>query len=293
MNTNTAQRLLQENTSGIEASDQAQALPILKKKTVNLRLNQIIRNPENREINLEKVRELTESIQLVGLLHDPAVKPIGDDMYMLVSGEHRYRAFEQLARMDPSYNHITCKIVNQDDLHTELALLDGNLKSNGLSPYEEIMAIGRREEILGELKVPGTKRDVIAKEIGQKPTQIGKKLKIYKKAIPEVHQELKYNRITIERAAELAGLDPDQQKQALLPSPTTQKQQKSDKEIYLSLLNRTYRVLGELSDFYYDHKQFQTPSLSKVLGDTDTIKRKIRVCLYTLQSIDEEIENEN
>ena len=49
-----------------------------------------------REVRPERVDELAESIQEMGLLEPPVVRPLGDDRYELLAGKHRLLALKQL-----------------------------------------------------------------------------------------------------------------------------------------------------------------------------------------------------
>lgn len=192
---------------------------------MKIHLDQLIPNPKNRELNEEKVLEYMASIRLNGLLQDPLVQPLDDDTYMILSGHHRIAAYRRLAKENPVFRSIECKVASADldSIHAEMALIDGNLNSP-LSAYEKVMAIGRKEELLKELandhkhelgKGKGTLRDIIAAQISLQSTQVGKYLRIYKRSCNEVLKALKANDITVEQASIICKFPLEQQPQLL------------------------------------------------------------------------------
>lgn len=289
MKKNTAQRLLQEEGAVATNTESTQATaPIMRNMSKILKLDMIERNPDNREINMDKVHELMESIENIGLLHDPAVRTLNNGKYMLISGGHRYEAYVQLSKTDDKYQYIRCKVVDNDDLHTELAMIDGNLKSNGLSPYEEVMAVGRREEILRTIGKTGTLRDVIAKELGQGATQVGKKLKIYKKASNEVLAAFRDGSITFEKAAALSSLSHEEQQRKLNNINTTKSKElpaeDQVKKKLITLLKKTFKDLDRISTFYYDYEECQSNELKILANEALRFNRSIRSYLSLIDN---------
>lgn len=210
---------------------------------MKIALEKLKEHPNNRKLSKDKIQELVESIRLNGLLQNILVEANKDGSYTILAGHHRVAAYKKLTIESTEYLYIEATILDQRNNllnrneQTELALIDSNLTSP-LTAYETMMAIGRKEEIYkscferakanGQLGKGGVLRDIIAANTPKlKSTQVGKYLRIYKKAILEVKLAFKENQITMEHAAELALLDPASQMQALC-SP-----RKDTSDIYL------------------------------------------------------------
>lgn len=95
-----------------------------------------------REIDQDKVDELVESIQLVGLLHPIVI----DSDNNLLAGNHRLEAHRILGR-----DSIECRVVNLSELENELVQIDENLINNELNIIEKSEHIILRESILDKL----------------------------------------------------------------------------------------------------------------------------------------------
>ncbi|MCL2118778.1 MAG: ParB N-terminal domain-containing protein [Planctomycetaceae bacterium] len=97
-----------------------------------------------REIEQDKVYELAESIQEVGLLNPVTITR---DMH-LVAGAHRLEACQVIGHHD-----IACTFLEGDSLHVELAEIDENLIRNDLDAISIGELALRRDEILEVLGV--------------------------------------------------------------------------------------------------------------------------------------------
>lgn len=258
---------------------------------MKIALDLLIANPKNREINEQKVQEYMTSIKINGLLQDPLVQSLGDETYMILSGHHRIAAYRQLAKEDSFYKEIECKIADPelDYLHAEMALIDGNLNSP-LSTYEKVIAIGRKEEILKSLasnhkqemgKGKGPLRDLIAAQISLQSTQVGKYLRIYKRACDDVMNALKEQRISFEAAAELCKYEKERQRLLLQQERRKQKVQPND--IFLEDL-RT-KVQQRLAT----KVQFQKHKIEITYEDIDDLNRILEQ-LHLLEEEEEQYE---
>ena len=113
-------------------------------KISEIELDQIKVSQRLREIDQNKVDNLVESIQLVGLLHPIVV----DTDNNLLAGNHRLEAHRILGR-----DTIGCKVVNFSELENELVQIDENLINNDLSMIEKSEHIILRESILDDLGI--------------------------------------------------------------------------------------------------------------------------------------------
>jgi ParB family transcriptional regulator, chromosome partitioning protein len=103
----------------------------------------------SRAINRSAVQKLADSITENGLINPISVRAVrrvisglDADAWEIVSGHHRYEAFLLLQR-----ETIPAQIVDKDDLHAELAMIDENIARTDLSPAEEAAHVARRKEI--------------------------------------------------------------------------------------------------------------------------------------------------
>mgnify|MGYP000036042469 CR=1 FL=1 len=174
-----------------------------------LQIDTLIPSENNRKLNDAFVDELADNIKLNGLLQAPVVTPIDNGMYRILTGHHRVAACKKLNKADGSFQTIRCMIKRKDEIDCELLMLDTNLKINTLNPYDRMMAIGRKEELLKEKKKReqikgGNIKMIIAEETGLKRSQVQTYLTIYKKASVEVKKALQNEQITLSQAASLA-----------------------------------------------------------------------------------------
>lgn len=93
----------------------------------------------------EALIALSESINAVGLINPIRVRQIGE-WFEVTAGSHRLQACDLL-----SWKVIPCLIVNDDDLHAELAMIDENLCRAELSPADRAKQTARRKAIYLEL----------------------------------------------------------------------------------------------------------------------------------------------
>ena len=93
----------------------------------------------------DKVNDLAESIEGIGLLHPITVSQHGE-WFHLLSGMHRLEAFRQLKRQT-----IPATINDSDPLIEELIEVEENLVSSRLTSIDESRFIVRWEEILESL----------------------------------------------------------------------------------------------------------------------------------------------
>ena len=140
-----------------------------------------------RKINENKVQELTDSINQVGLLH-PVVVAKKDNYFLLLSGNHRYSSY--VAQDLPSIP----AIVKEDDATiNQLIEVSENLISNRLNAIQEANHILLREQLLiklGKKAVVGTNQhnaeDKLTNEELSKQLGISRRIYQYKKQVANI-----------------------------------------------------------------------------------------------------------
>ena len=110
-----------------------------------LPITSIDRRTDARALNQESLSALSESIATVGLINPIRVRE-KNGRWEVSAGSHRLAACEMLGLAD-----IECIIVDDDDLHAELSMIDENLCRNELSPAERASQTARRKAIYLEL----------------------------------------------------------------------------------------------------------------------------------------------
>ena len=108
-------------------------------------LNRIKVSTRLRATDQDKVTDIAESVEGIGLLH-PITVSQHDEWFHLLSGMHRLESFRQLGR-----ETIPANIKESDPLIEELIEVEENLVSSRLSAIDEARFIVRWEEILTAL----------------------------------------------------------------------------------------------------------------------------------------------
>lgn len=110
-----------------------------------LPIDQIDARSDARQIDEATVGGLVDSIGTVGLINPIRVRAVGD-RWEVIAGHHRLTACKRLGLAE-----ITCDIIESDDLHAELAMIDENLCRAELSPADRAAQTARRKAIYLEL----------------------------------------------------------------------------------------------------------------------------------------------
>jgi ParB family chromosome partitioning protein len=84
-----------------------------------------------KDINVEQLGELAESIRAEGLLQPIVVRRVGE-RFQLIAGERRWRAFQQL-----KIKTIPARVLDASDASSATLTLIENLQREGLNPIEE------------------------------------------------------------------------------------------------------------------------------------------------------------
>lgn len=119
-------------------------------------IEDIFISKKRRAPDMDRVRNIADSIGDVGLMNPPAVcirndfvlhdGEISDAVPVLIYGHHRLLALKQRGEVA-----VECIVYDVDDLHAELMEIDENLARSELTPAEESAYILRRKEIWQEM----------------------------------------------------------------------------------------------------------------------------------------------
>lgn len=211
--------------------------------TMILDIYDLIPHERNRALSAENVSDLAKNIRLNGLLQYPIVKPDGNGKFIILAGHNRIAACKLNVEefKEEKFKKIRCIVKNSDPIDSELILIDTNVKSNPLSPYDMMMALGRKEELLkikkqnGELK--GNLKNIISEESTLARSQVQTYLSIYKKATHNVKTALKDGSINLSQALKICKLSNELQEDHL------EKQLMKKEILYPADPNSQYRKL--------------------------------------------------
>jgi len=153
-------------------------------------LNRIKVTTRLRGTDHQKVTDIAESVEGIGLLHSITVSKHGE-WFHLLSGMHRLEAFRQLGRQT-----IPATIKDADPLIEELIEVEENLVSSYLTAIDEARFIVRWEEILTALGRRAQKgdnrwvRSGLTNEELAKNRGMSKRSYQYTKSIAKLHPEV-------------------------------------------------------------------------------------------------------
>lgn len=160
---------------------------------------------------------LEEDISINGLNHNLVIRPIENGFYEIISGERRYTALKSLvAKGDNKYSKVPCKIVNLNDIDSEITLIQANAQTRELTDVEKLKQVERLTELYREKKKNGEKitniRGLVSKDIGLSEGQVAKYSTVSNNLIPELRAILDEGNLTISNATEFSSLSKENQK---------------------------------------------------------------------------------
>ena len=140
-------------------------------KVVLLPVAEIFPNPDQprKAFDQRAIETLAQSIQESGLLQPIVVRPRGKDGYLLVAGERRLRAFQQLGRQE-----IPAIIREMDSEQGAVLALLENIQRQDLNCFEEAQAV--RELMLHW----GISQQQLSQRLGLAQSTLANKLRLLK-----------------------------------------------------------------------------------------------------------------
>lgn len=165
----------------------------------------------------KEIKDLAESIELIGLQQYPVIRPIEDtDEYEVIAGHKRRLAILRLLDEGKTeYEMIPCKVETPDDIRNELTLIFTNSTQRERTDYEKMREIERVRELLTEYQktheLTGRKQSIIAGILGTSKTKVGTLDNINNNLIEPFKEEFASGKISTSAANEIAGLEEDAQ----------------------------------------------------------------------------------
>jgi hypothetical protein len=121
--------------------------------TIDIPITHVFTRRDARKIDEAAVRGLIASIREIGIINPLRVRPtkahvngVEGDAYEVVAGAHRLRAARKVG-----LETVPCSVVEDDDLHAELAMIDENLCRAELSAADRAKQTARRKAIYEKL----------------------------------------------------------------------------------------------------------------------------------------------
>ena len=192
---------------------------------------------ENNFYSMPAIEELARLIELAGGVKQPGLAvPMGGGKYKLLAGHRRRLASIFLVEQGKKeYRQMPCMVeeVKQEEAGTpeeraeadELRQIDEEIlliATNGQrekTDWDKVQEATRLRELLERKRrfrrVPGKTRELIAKELGTTPAQVGRYESISKRLLLDFKEEMEAGKMGISVAYELSTLPEQAQKAAL------------------------------------------------------------------------------
>ncbi|MBD7914228.1 ParB N-terminal domain-containing protein [Clostridium sp. Sa3CUN1] len=192
---------------------------ISKFKTIQINIDDLVPSRNNfYSIEEGGIKELKDSIELLGLQQNLVVNKLENGKYEIIAGHRRYMAMKMLYEEgNQNFKSIPCKVEEDDNIKNELRLIITNSTTRELSDWEKIHQASKLKELLIEYKkrekIPGRVRDIVANILNVSATQIARMESISKNLIEEFKEELKEDKVNFSSAYEISKLDKEKQKE--------------------------------------------------------------------------------
>ncbi|WP_124100352.1 ParB/RepB/Spo0J family partition protein [Ruminococcus sp. Marseille-P6503] len=171
---------------------------------IRLSLIEPDRNQPRSDFDEARLNELADNIRQHGVLQPILVRPAGEDRYMIVAGERRWRA----ARI-AGLSEIPALVRELSDLEAAQIALIENIQREDLNPIEEAKAFKRLSDEFGM-----TQED-IARIVGKSRSAVTNSIRLLK-LIPEVQEAVADKQISIGHAKILCGVEDQSQQHVLM-----------------------------------------------------------------------------
>lgn len=106
----------------------------------------LVRRDDYRPLDQDALADLADSIQDLGLLNPLTVRLLESGRYQVIAGSHRFAACGAIG-----LHEIPCHVVDLDDAHAELAMIDENLRRKEVVGIMLEKQLARRKAIYLEL----------------------------------------------------------------------------------------------------------------------------------------------
>jgi len=178
---------------------------VAKEELVEVSLTRIRVNPHQprRHFVPEEIEELAGSIKMIGLLHPPLVRPVGEGDYELISGERRFRALQMIG-----LDKVQVLVREASESLSAQAALVENIQRVDLNPIEVAKALKAMMEEFGY------NQEELAKRVAKKRSTVANFLRLL--SLPrEIQESLEKNAMTMGHAKAVLSLPGMEQRHLL------------------------------------------------------------------------------
>ena len=193
-----------------------------KRKQITLNRDEIVANPLN-DFGIEDIPELKNSIMLQGLL-DPlgVMGPLEDNQYMLLSGERRWRAINELVD-EGKMDEFPIPVFVIDNKNLDVVTQKLIIKTSNLETRQRIDQNRHRAEIMELLKMQVDSGDITRKEMALRAAKFFKTSDrygrywrmVFESDDSELKDMVKEDKIDIKSASYIAGIEDEGKKSEL------------------------------------------------------------------------------
>ena len=164
-----------KSAKSAKATDSKAAFPVQEKRPdfLEIPVSKIEPNPyqPRRDFDESQLNDLAESIQSEGLIQPIVVRQAGE-VYQLIAGERRWRAFKLL-----KHSKIPARIIEAGDASSASMALIENLQRESLNPIEEAMGYA---SLIGDFDLT---QEQVAERVGKGRATIANSLRLL--SLPE------------------------------------------------------------------------------------------------------------
>ena len=193
-----------------------------KRKQITLNRDEIVANPLN-DFGIEDIPELKNSIMLQGLL-DPlgVMGPLEDNRYMLLSGERRWRAINELVD-EGKMDEFPIPVFVIDNKNLDVVTQKLIIKTSNHETRQRIDQNRHRAEIMELLKMQVVSGDITRKEMALRAAKFFKTSDrygrywrmVFESDDSELKDMVKEDKIDIKSASNIAGIEDEGKKSEL------------------------------------------------------------------------------
>lgn len=245
----------------LEAENYIENLPAVSRME-ELDVESIIPNPKQPRTTFDDdaLEELADSIATLGLIQPITVRREGDDKYIIISGERRWRASKLAGRKTiPAY----IREADDKELH-EMALVE-NIQRQDLNAMEIAISLQR---LIDEC---GVTQEAVAQRVGKKRSTVANYLRLMQMC-PEVQAALKANQITMGHAKAIAAA-PEEAQPSLVRKVVKKELSVRATETLVKKLSESKPEVVEQEEEFPEIYTRAVEGLSRIVGENIKVKR--------------------